>query len=349
MRILSVGFCSIIFWLSLKQVSSIIDSSAGYGILLATTPMVSFLVGSINPSSLEIISGISLSILLASYPQLSERKTWTKSHTLSTLLIATILAVSRPHAWVFTLILFLVAYIRFFSKRNPLKNVFILVATSVIKLVMVVAYLKSGLNKSGLLAPPALPQQILESQFSGLDNYIYDSIGYFAWIMSYKGIELIHILWVALIILLFIWSMQQFSIKENVSLGLITFISTIFMPLAVYYAVFKAGYGYQARYSMAILCSISIFAVIGNSANLRIPKNQIAIVLYFAPLALISDWLISGFRYSHGLPFQLLVWGNRSFSIWLSKPQFLFTILIFVAYLILSKKLIDEARNQIWT
>ena len=114
------------------------------------------------------------------------------------------------------------------------------------------------------------------------------------------------------------------------------------MPLAVYYFVLKGGYGYQARYGMAALCVIPLMATIGNSKNLVIPRNQIQVVLYFVPIAFISDWFISGFRYSHGLPFQVLSWGSKSFSIWLNNGQLFILLICFVYYLFITFKLIRK-------
>ena len=346
MRILSVLISTIIFGLALFTVRHVLDYSAMYGILLATTPLIAFLVGSVNPSSLEIVSGLSLMLILAYYPQLSKSKNWDKWKLISVTLIAVVLSIARPYSWIFAVLIIFIFYLRSVSQIHPIKLLIYFSIFSGLILFAIVVALKSGKYPFGALAPPALPHQILEAQFSTLDNYIYDSVGYFGWIMSYKGLELIHVTWIGLIILLFLWSLQYFSIRENISLLFTASFSIVLVPLAVYYVVFKAGYGYQARYAMALLSSIPILATIGNVRNLPLPSNQIKILLYFAPIAMISDWLISGLRYSHGIPFQLLSWSGKGFTMWMSSYELIFCTIAFLYYVVTFKAIIRRYSNK---
>jgi hypothetical protein len=303
-------------------------------------------VGSVNPSSVEITAGISLTLLLASYPQLARRKLWGNKQNAILITLSTVLAIVRPHSWIFLLAILTTMFVRYISKFSPIVNFFGLASLGILILAGVLFYLKTGDREFSILTPPALPQQLIEGHFSSLDNYIYDSVGYFGWIMSYRGLEMIHIMWVALIFLLVLWSFQQFTIRENMSLSMMMFASIVIGPLAAYYLVFKAQYGYQARYGMPILCSIPILATVGNQLNLRISKDQLNIVVFFVPLALISEWAISGYRYSHGLPFHLFAWDLQSFTTWLSIWQFVILFSLFMYYLIASKILISVVKSE---
>jgi hypothetical protein len=346
MRLMSVLICSLIIALTFHAVRSIIDRSFIYGISLAVTPLVSFFVGSVTPSSLEIICGISFAILLFSFRQLKERNLWGKYQWAILCIIGLILSWVRPISWIFLFSFLAIIFMRNSNKFHPLTILASYVIMSVVAVGGIVFALKKGLIVSGRFMPPALPNQIVEAHFSTLDNYIYDSVGYFAWIMSYKGIELIHIFWIGLIILLIAWSLQQSTIRENISLLAWTALASIVIPLSVYYVVFKAGYGYQARYAMAMLCAIPIMATLGTKKNLEISVAQSKIVSIFVPTAYVSDWLISGFRYSHGLPFQFLSWGNgRTFTMWLSKPQILVLLILIFSYFALNMRLFNLVKQ----
>jgi hypothetical protein len=218
MRFISAVLSTAVFGLAIFSVKRILTPSLVYAILLAATPLVSFLVGSVTPSSLEIVSGISLGLVLLAYPQLKNLKSWGKQQTIAILAIATVLSISRPYSWLAFGIIILSIYIRYISRANPIVIFFSLFGLLATALGMIILYLKSGMFVKEVFSPPALPHQILEAQFSNLDNYIYDSVGYFGWIMSYRGLELIHILWVSLVILLVIWSIQISSLRERVSL-----------------------------------------------------------------------------------------------------------------------------------
>jgi hypothetical protein len=346
MRFLSVLLSTLLIGLSIYASKEILDSAVVYGILLSITPLLSFLVGSVNPSSVEISAGISLTLLLVSYPQLARRKLWGKKQIILAIIFSTVLAIARPHSWIFLLAILTTMFVRYVSKSSPAVNLFRLSSLGILILVGVLYYLKTGAREFSLLMPPVLPQQLIEGHFSSLDNYIYDSVGYFGWIMSYRGLELVHIMWVALIFLLVIWSFQQFKINENMSLSMMMFASIVIGPIAAYYLVFKAQYGYQARYGMPILCSIPILATIGNHLNIRIPKDQLNIVAIFVPIALISEWAISGYRYSHGLPFHLLAWDLQSFTTWLSVWQITILIALFSYYLFANIKLISIVKSS---
>jgi hypothetical protein len=170
-----------------------------------------------------------------------------------------------------------------------------------------------------------------------------DSFAYYGWIMSYDGLKLFQTLWIAFFILLVLWSIQSFSMRENISLLILATSAIVVIPLLSYFFFFKAGFGFQSRYVMSAVCSIPIFAVIGNKSNLRIPKNQVSIVLVFTFLVAVAQWLMSGYRFSHGLPFSFLLPDGKPFSMWLDLSGFFLLSILFLYFLFIFKAIAQKA------
>jgi hypothetical protein len=65
-------------------------------------------------------------------------------------------------------------------------------------------------------------------------------------------------------------------------------------------------------------------------------------LMKFVPISLFSSWLVSGLRYSAGLPFQLLSWSEKDFSLWINKYELLLIFILFLYYAIASKRLAEK-------
>jgi hypothetical protein len=339
MRIMSVLLCTSIFGLALLTVQKIIDSSAVYALMLALTPMVSFLVGSVNPSALEITSGISISLLLAAFPQLKQKGYLGRSYWINLALITFVLWASRPYIILYIALLLVVIFFRYSTRIDPIKLLALFLLLILASAALYVFFLKTSENIPGLLIPAAYPQQIIQSQFSSLYAVLADSFSYYGWIMSYDGLKLFQTLWIALFILLVFWSIQNFSLRENISLLILSISAIALIPLLSYFFFFKNGYGFQSRYVMSIVCSVPIFSVIGNKMNLKIQRDQHSIVLIFTFLVFVSQWTLTGYRFSHGLPFSLLSLDGKPFNMWLDASQLVLLSFLFAFFILVFKYL----------
>jgi hypothetical protein len=158
--------------------------------------------------------------------------------------------------------------------------------------------------------------ELVLKNFVGFDDWIYISIGQFGY-LDHRGLNLVAAAWSGLIYLAIIFSIQRTNLWSKIGIFTIVIGATIVSPLAAYQFSGLHEGGYQVRYGMALICSIPIFTALNSVSNLFNIKEFRVIVLWLIPIAMISDWFISWYRYSHGLPFRNFTEGFEKYDSWI--------------------------------
>jgi hypothetical protein len=363
MRLTGIFLGTLIFAIAILQVRNIVDKRFYYSTLLALTPMVSYLLGAVNPSGIEIIAGISLSILLAS--ELGDRRRTLKAaRFISILTVSTVLSVVRPNSWIISLGIYFCAVI--FSRGFNAKElgfykfisitIAVLISTgiglrqmSIKKQTIISANPESSIEDSVPRAFPEVIQdflQIIQSNFIGFDDWIYKSIGEFGY-LDHRGLNLVATAWSTLIYLSIIFALQKSSNASKLGLASLVIGGIAIAPVFAYKYIFHSGFGYQARYGMALICAIPIFTALNRESNIFNLKQFRKIFLWLMAIALPSDWIISAYRYSHGLPFQIVFVDLQSFYWWLGTKLTYILVLLIILFVMILRTMFILERHEV--
>jgi hypothetical protein len=356
MRFISILISTGLLALAVFQLHDLRENQIFLGILLSLTPMVSFMVGSVNPSGFEIISGISLSLLIFKLSTIDKKaNSLSRTYFYSVFIASLTLALTRPFSW---LLLFFLALIYLLMTKGF--NVLSLVNKFKIGLALILpmflgylnARITSTARETGTeigfeINSPALPtfRKILQEQFVGFDNHVYRAIGEFGY-LDHRGLELVNTFWSVFYYLALFFAIKKASIFARSGIALLFFGAIALIPLFAFKYIFSVGYGYQSRYAMALICSIPIIAAMNSRSNIFDFLDFRKILIWLVPFSFISDWIISAYRYSHGLPFKIFTGSGEVYYWWLGKELSLFLVFLLIGYILLSVKLI---RSEIKT
>jgi hypothetical protein len=355
MRIISILLCTLLLGLAIYLTKDILYGNFYFSVMIALTPFVSYLAGSVNPSGLEIVSAISLSILISGLFLRQSRNCSPSPYLYAAIFVTGMfLSLIRPMSWLIALFLFVVYLLisRKFDKFHLIDKIKIF---SCLLFPIFLGYLQNkSINTlrggtSNLSLPVSTADissfgRILQEQFVGFDNHIYRAIGEFGY-LDHRGLELVNTFWSVFFYLTFIFALFRVNWPYKFGLSLALLGGIALAPLLAFHFILGGSYGYQSRYAMAIICSIPIISGLNENSNVFRFFEFRKILVWFIPISLISDWSISVYRFSHGLPFKVFNSEDEFYFWWLGRNLSLALFALILGYLLLSINLIKhEAR-----
>lgn len=316
MRIVSILLSSLLVIFSLFSAKETLKKNSSVGVLLALTPMVSYMVASVNPNGLEIVAGITLTFSLVHF-WLTTRNNAnenSKKLLLSAALSALVLSTIRPYSWILTLALLSVLIIgcnglfrAMFLRANKGLS-FVVVFSPLIGLFWTI-FVRASQSKFGIevvLSEQSSFKQIVRETVPRLDNYWTSTVGLFGWI-DHAGFQILDQVWISAIALMAILTLMIGQVREKISVALLVFGSVVLAPIGIYLLLFTDGVGYQSRYAMALTCSIPLLlnGLLLNGDESRNDSILRITVPVVVTSAFIGAWFNSAFRYSFGLPIHI--------------------------------------------
>jgi hypothetical protein len=313
MRFISIVLASLLIGLALFAARNTLEMNSSTAVLLALTPMVSYMVASVNPNGLEIVAGITFTFSLVHF-WVASRKDLNIDATkllISAAISAAVLSNVRPYSWLLTIALILVLLIGCnglltLMKTSINKKISITIPLTLLTGFAWTLYVRASQASFGAtvtLEDQSSFTQVIRDTVPRLDNYWTSTVGLFGWI-DHTGFQLLEQAWISTILLIAISISLVGLWREKLSTALFIVGSVIVAPIGIYLLLFTDGVGYQARYAMALTCSIPILlqSFIANKnyfdsksiVNTAIP----ALVLF----TFLGSWLNSSFRYAFGMP-----------------------------------------------
>ena len=319
MRLISIALASLLIGLALFAARSTLELNSSTAVLLALTPMVSYMVASVNPNGLDIVAGITFTFSLVHF-WIASRKNLNLDATkllISAAVSAAVLSNVRPYSWLLTIALILVLVIGCsglltFIKTSINKKISLTIPLTLLTGFAWTFYVRTSQANYGAtvtLADQSSFTQVIRDTVPRLDNYWTSTVGLFGWI-DHTGFQLLEQAWISTILLIAISITLIGVLREKISTALFIVGSVIVAPIGIYLLLFTDGVGYQARYAMALTCSIPILlqAFVSNKNyfdNKSIVNTAVpALVL----VTFLGAWLNSSFRYAFGLPLHFPDW-----------------------------------------
>lgn len=316
MRVVSILLSSLLVIYALFSAKETLTANSSVGVLLALTPMVSYMVASVNPNGLEIVAGITLTFSLVHFWFATRNDAYesSKKLLLSATLSALVLSTVRPYSWILTLALLSVLIIgckglfRAMFLRASKGFAFVILFSTLIGLSWTI-FVRASQSRFGIevvLNEQASFRQIVRETVPRLDNYWTSTVGLYGWI-DHTGFQIVDQIWISSIALMAIFTLMIGQVRENISVALLVLGSVVLAPIGIYLLLFTDGVGYQSRYAMALTCSIPLL-VNGLLSNRDESRND-SILRITVPVvcasAFIGAWFNSVFRYSFGLPIHI--------------------------------------------
>jgi hypothetical protein len=257
-------------------------SSLVIAALLASTPMVGSFAGAINPNGFEIVSGLSLSGLLAAlmlHPGRHSGPPLRKSmHLASIFLVMLALSVAKPWSFIHTLVITLAfllgsAVVRLKRKRHADMTMgsgyrrpefrWILIMLS---LSLAVGYASNGTYRDAMAlkgtTKGVLPLwdalYLILSNFTG---YTLELIGVLGW-REFGPPSFVLVLWAGAVVAFVIYALSRLLVPYRVLL--LGFITGALLVIPVFSSKalgLLGGAGFQGRYVGALFCAIPFIVV----------------------------------------------------------------------------------------
>lgn len=318
MRLLSVLLSSLLVGLALFSSRKTFNQHLIPGFLLAFTPMVSYLAASVNPNGLEIVAGITFTFSLTRF-WLESPKEDSEARDLRPLLVsastsAFFLSIVRPYSWLLLIALLFVILLGCAGLTSALKqkqNRKFALATSlglVLGFVwtLFIRNIQSTLGVEAAMENKSSLNNVLHETVPRLDNYWNSTVGLFGWI-DHTGFQPFEQIWISITLLLGIYIIIVGKMRQKLSTAALLFGSVVLAPIGIYLFLFTDGIGYQARYGMALTCSIPVILFAYIKSN-KVFVNVVAIstvIPLIVTMTFMGSWIKSLFRYVFGLPLHL--------------------------------------------
>jgi hypothetical protein len=312
----------VVFWPRRHRSSLVIAA------LLAATPMVGSLIGSINPNGFEIVSGLSLAGLLAALmlnsAQSDRTLGRTSIHLASIFLVMMALSIAKPWSYVYTLAITmafllgsLIATLK--GRMSPGRErgagyrrpevlwMFLMLGTSIVVGFASNATYRFMMGQRGT-TKGVLP--LWDATYGILTNftgYALELIGFLGW-RDHRPPLFVLVLWASAIVAFVIYALGRLPIPYRVLL--LGFISGVILVIPAFSnraLGLLGGAGFQTRYVGAVFCAIPFIVVayqyLGGVSLEVLPVAKLAptLVWWFFVLQLTTVFW-SFLRYSVGFP-----------------------------------------------
>lgn len=281
------------------------DSPAiSVGLLVAATPMLGFMLGSVNPNGVEIVAGVA--VVLAGCGTLSHRREGGVLPRRDLLVVTGLigyLALARPSSYLLAAGLAAVmAVLACARPRSPRGTVgrLGLGVTAVLVLAVVAAKLVAPGSGSGAVASGDIGSQV-SATLSGASGWLQETVGIFGW-RDHQPPQLLRVGWLAVAATLTVAAVLVGSGVDRTALLLLVAGAFLAGPFFVSVALFPGGIGYQGRYAMALTQAVPVLA--GAVLAMRGFSAPRALAPVPALLGSLSVLALGGslLRYSVGLP-----------------------------------------------
>lgn len=288
------------------------------GALVAFTPMVAYLVGSVNPNGAEIAATMSLAIAMLGLTDEggSNARAWFQ--TLGIGLLGAYLVWARPWstlnlAAVLGVVLLanrrsLLAWIR----RNRIPGIVsgLLITLSGSGAIVFEVAVRDPAEKAVAASSAAVTAplaQNIDATLQSWASWITDNIGRLGW-LDHTAPSLIQFIWLAFVAALLIWALAMSRPSQRIVLMSTVVGSTLLAPLFVLQFLFGSVTGYQARYHLPLVVLVPVLTLFllgaNSTAAQRDPSK--AVLGWFgalAPIMMVTTAAWSVARYALGQPF----------------------------------------------
>lgn len=244
----------------------------GMGLILAFTPSAAHIIGSVNPSSLEIAAAMGLCAGLLGLDEFGQSQRRVLLEALGLAILGSLLAWSRPTGpyyvipVVVTAGLLNVRGVRAWARANPVTasvSGVVVVAASVGALVFEFAVrrpfgaaLASGAESQAWYNAVPFWDNV-DVVLTSWHKWVFEGIGQLGWLdHSVPGI--VQLVWFSFSVSILIYAIA--SARQIVRILLVAVVvgATVLAPLFTLVAVFGGGLGYQARYHLPLMALIPL-------------------------------------------------------------------------------------------
>ncbi len=298
------------------------------GVLLAVTPMASYLVASVNPNGAEIFAGLATSVgigLLMVASRSGDSEGFVRAAT-PTMLALSYLILARPRSYLLAAGLVTVAMIvmpRGTASMVKASGRRLAVRAALPALALVLAILFENLTRRSLSGdqPVINLGVILRTAASLLDDWVIEMVGIFGW-RDFRPPTGIAVAWLAGILALAVMALAAGRWRDRVGLAALIVGGTAVAPVAVLLLLFRDGAGYQGRYQMPLTVGITVLAAATlAAANVQpgsLGRRLAAWAPWGAALLYALVWGGSVLRYGLGLPVPSLGQLPQAWDWWLN-------------------------------
>lgn len=307
MRLLSVASGTVLLVVASRAWRAPPPALAG-ALVLAATPMATFLLGSVNPNGLEVVAGVA--VALAGTGCLERLRAGLPADAWPLALCGSVLALARPGSYVLLSGLLLVLFVLdartwWGAARSRDRSLFAPLALLVAAVTVAAAYgaavrgdgVASGATRLGLRGAAALT-------LGTWDDYLWETVGVFGW-RDHRVPILISFLWLGAVTAVAVSAWLVARPVERLAVLALAVGGLLVTPCYLFYAVFTDGTGYQGRYVMALTQAVPVLA---GAVLLRhrvpdprlLPRAAVWLALTLQLLALGGSYL----RYAVGLPLE---------------------------------------------
>ena len=281
------------------------------GVLLAVTPMASFMQGAVNPNGVEILAGVAL--VVGGTGVLDEARAGGGLHLprvlVALVLPAAYLCLARPGSFVLAVVLLGVLTVMALGQaRSLVRSGRVLAVAGGCALAAVpVAYVQSLLLRpvgaeSATGSPLVASLAVVLAQLVGRT---LETVGYLGW-RDHAPPYALQLTWLALTSALLLAAWFVGRPIERCALLLLAVAGAVVVPAALVLTVFPGAVGYQARYAMAVLQPLPVLAAAVLAGTVARPDAVALRVCAAVPVGTLALGLLalggSVLRYAVGLP-----------------------------------------------
>ena len=288
MRLSSALVCGVLLAVSARALMRVIDPRlAVAGVLVAATPMVQFLAGSVNSNGLEVASAIAVWCVLLAILRWGDLhdEPLPRSLVVQLAIAASVMALTRPlsPAYLGAIGILVLVSVPFASVRRVLRDRSALLAGGIVALVTVLAgtYVvqnRTVSNAMGFELGDRNPLTVILGQTS---VYVEGMIGTFGWLDTHPPLVTI-LAWLGAVFGLLALGLVLGSPRAAISL-LLVFGATLVLPVAAQLPSAHAnGIPWQGRYTLPLAVGIPLLAVVvidGQHAIARHLAGRLAVGL----------------------------------------------------------------------
>lgn len=313
MRLLSCLLAGGLLWLASRTWTRDVPAVAG-GLVLAGTPMTSFMSGSVNPNGTEIAAGIAVALAGTGVLDQVRRGSVTPHRAVLGLSVPVVyLALARPGSHLLLIALVGVLGVvgcrelaQLARARSPVLVRPGLLAVAAVAFAVLYGRLGAVTSADGV-ADPVGARAAIATVARGASGYLLETVGIFGWRDHAPPLQL-QALWIGMTAALVVAAWFSGQLRERLGLALLLVGSLVVAPVFVFLTLFRDGVGYQARYAMALVEAAPIIAGsilarrgapsggAGRRSLSALPYAALLVQL----LVLTGSWL----RYAVGLPLQ---------------------------------------------
>ncbi|MFN8050854.1 MAG: DUF2142 domain-containing protein [Acidimicrobiales bacterium] len=310
MRLVSAALCAAMFTLGYAALRRVTSSAvAAIAVIVAATPEVLFLAGSVNPNSLEIAAafamwGTALALAL----------TWSREQPVDRRLVAgllvstTFMAHSRTLSPLFAVIV--LGLVALFAGRARLMDLArdkrfwaVAVVTGALIASAMIWIISAGHLDSITGGRTAPGHNVLVTLVALSDNWFSEMIAYFGWLDA-GPVALAIWIWLALVVLVVALAAGTGRAWRSTVL-LLTVAAVVVGPIVLQYPSAKAGHIiWQGRYILPIAMGVPVLAAVTldtSQLSRRLGARVLTAIAAFATVAMVASHMSAMRRYVVGV------------------------------------------------